>query len=117
MTADAKGKLSDAAVSDEALRELTAITKIAPNKETCFHKHVRAAVSEIWALHVSVRGLTQNVGEPRWPQISRAFAFTTGFHSDTWPSKRLQKHTYKAVERMRARTPGADRRQNGRGPL
>jgi hypothetical protein len=52
MTVDAHGKLSDATVGDEALRKLTAITKIGPGKETCFHKHVRAAVREIWALHI-----------------------------------------------------------------
>jgi hypothetical protein len=60
MTADANGKLSDAAVSDEALRELTAITKIAPSKETCFLKLVRAAVREIWALHVAYNPAKSN---------------------------------------------------------
>jgi hypothetical protein len=72
MTADAKGKLSDAAVSDEALRELTAITKIAPNKETCFHKHVRAAVSEIWALHVAYNPARSN-------QLEEDLLFTAMF--------------------------------------
>jgi hypothetical protein len=60
MTADPNGKLTDAAVSDKALRELTAITKIAPSKETCFHKHVRAAVREIWVLDVAYNPAQSN---------------------------------------------------------